>query len=138
MIKAEIERLYNEYKIFGENLKKEAEKIQKKQEILDELGTDEEKLTNYFKDIVLKNGQFQYDTVKLLGVIETYLKYNNDLPTEIVELHEKYKQKPVFVIEGLEIKPFSQEYLEVCRKQVDNQLVEVNKQILKNNNAPEN
>ena len=128
-IKQEIINLYQDYKILDSKVKKEAEELKSRENIFKKLFSgekiedDAEKLENFYKDSILKNGQLQVNFQQLLYLIKTYLKYSEDLPKEILDFYKNFNYfdyKPLFILENEELVVFDEDYLNSARKELDN------------------
>lgn len=128
-IKQEIINLYQDYKILDSKVKKEAEELKSRENIFKKLFSgekiedDAEKLENFYKDSILKNGQLQVNFQQLIFLIKTYLKYSEDLPKEVLDFYKDFSSfgsKPLFVLENEEVVVFDEDYLNSARKELDN------------------
>lgn len=128
-IKQEIINLYQDYKILDSKVKKEAEELKSRENIFKKLFSgekiedDAEKLENFYKDSILKNGQLQVNFQQLIFLIKTYLKYSEDLPKEVLDFYKDFSNfgsKPLFVLENEELVVFDEDYLNSARKELDN------------------
>lgn len=128
-IKQEIINLYQDYKILDSKVKKEAEELKSRENVLkkffsgEKIEDDAEKLENFYKDSILKNGQLQVNFQQLIFLIKTYLKYSEDLPKEILDFYKDFSNfgsKPLFVLENEELVVFDEDCLNSARKELDN------------------
>lgn len=128
-IKQEIENIYQDYKIFDIKVKKESEELKSKEDIFKKIVSGEnledsaDDLANFYKDSILKNSQLRMIFEQLMFLIETYIKYNDDLPDEIKDFYNQflpYKTKKLYTVENEEIVVVDEEVLNSARKQLDN------------------
>lgn len=128
-IKQEIENIYQDYKIFDIKVKKESEELKSKEDVFKKIVSGEnledsaDELVNFYKDSILKNSQLRMIFEQLMFLIETYIKYNDDLPDEIKDFYNQflpYKTKKLYTVENEEIVVVDEEVLDSARKQLDN------------------
>lgn len=127
-LKEEILNLYQDYKIFEKLLKKETESLKSREDIFNKLVTgdnidaDSEKLINFYKDNIIKVGQLHFNAQQLKQFIELYNKHSDDLPKEVLEQYEifrqKYNTKPIFILDNEKIVATDEDYLELARKEI--------------------